>query len=55
MFTTQTDKALTCADCRQPFTFTATEQQFYADRQLSEPRRCQDPSARSRQSSPGST
>jgi CxxC-x17-CxxC domain-containing protein len=40
MFTTQTDKALTCVDCHQPFTFTATEQQFYADRQFSEPRRC---------------
>lgn len=34
------DKTLTCADCGQPFTFTASEQQFYADRQFSEPRRC---------------
>lgn len=39
MFSTQ-DKVLTCADCSQEFTFTATEQQFYADRQFSEPRRC---------------
>ena len=39
MFSTQ-DKVLTCADCGQEFTFTATEQQFYADRQFSEPRRC---------------
>ena len=38
MFTA--DKALTCADCRQEFVFTASEQQFYADRQFSEPRRC---------------
>jgi CxxC-x17-CxxC domain-containing protein len=38
MFTS--DKALTCADCRQEFVFTASEQQFYADRQFSEPRRC---------------
>jgi CxxC-x17-CxxC domain-containing protein len=35
-----TDKTLTCADCGQDFTFTASEQQFYADRQFSEPRRC---------------
>ena len=35
-----TDKTLTCADCGNEFTFTASEQQFYADRQFSEPRRC---------------
>ena len=40
MYTTGTDKVLTCADCSQEFTFTASEQQFYADRQFSEPRRC---------------
>ena len=34
------DKTLTCADCGQEFTFTSSEQQFYADRQYSEPRRC---------------
>jgi CxxC-x17-CxxC domain-containing protein len=34
------DKALTCADCGQEFVFTSSEQQFYADRQFSEPRRC---------------
>ena len=34
------DKTLVCADCNQEFTFTASEQQFYADRQFSEPRRC---------------
>ena len=34
------DKTLTCADCGQEFTFTSSEQQFYADRQFSEPRRC---------------
>jgi CxxC-x17-CxxC domain-containing protein len=38
MFTA--DKALTCVDCSQEFAFTASEQQFYADRQFSEPRRC---------------
>jgi CxxC-x17-CxxC domain-containing protein len=40
MFTTTTDKTLTCSDCGQEFAFTASEQQFYADRQFSEPRRC---------------
>ena len=37
---TYTDKALTCVDCNQQFSFTASDQQFYADRQFSEPRRC---------------
>ena len=37
---TMTDRALTCADCGQEFAFTASEQQFYADRQFSDPRRC---------------
>jgi CxxC-x17-CxxC domain-containing protein len=36
----QTDKTLTCVDCNQEFAFTASEQQFYADRQFTEPRRC---------------
>jgi len=35
-----TDKTLVCADCGQEFLFTASEQQFYAARQFSEPRRC---------------
>ena len=34
------DKILTCADCGQQFAFSASEQQFYSDRQFSEPRRC---------------
>jgi CxxC-x17-CxxC domain-containing protein len=34
------DKVLVCADCGQEFTFTTSEQQFYADRQFTEPRRC---------------
>jgi CxxC-x17-CxxC domain-containing protein len=37
---TYTDKSLTCVDCNQQFSFTASDQQFYADRQFSEPRRC---------------
>jgi len=35
-----TDKALSCVDCSQEFVFTASEQEFYAERQFSEPRRC---------------
>ncbi len=35
-----TDKALTCADCSTEFVFTSSEQEFYAERQFSEPRRC---------------
>lgn len=37
---TMSDKALTCADCNQEFVFTASEQEFFAERQFSEPRRC---------------
>ena len=40
MFSTTSDKTLICSDCGQEFAFTASEQQFYADRQFSEPRRC---------------
>jgi len=34
------DRTLTCADCGQEFVFSASEQQFYADRGFSDPRRC---------------
>src|SRR5215218_5330051 len=34
------DKTLTCADCSQAFTFTASEQDFYTERGFTEPRRC---------------
>lgn len=38
---TYTDKTLTCISCREPFTFTAGEQQFFAARNFSNaPRRC---------------
>ncbi|MFH1474947.1 MAG: CxxC-x17-CxxC domain-containing protein [Chloroflexota bacterium] len=33
------DKVLTCADCGQEFVFSAWEQEFYATRQFTEPRR----------------
>jgi CxxC-x17-CxxC domain-containing protein len=35
-----TDKILVCADCSQQFVFTASEQDFYAQRGFSEPKRC---------------
>ena len=35
-----TDKVLACADCGQEFVFTASEQDFYAQRGFSEPKRC---------------
>lgn len=34
------DRTLTCQDCNQQFTFTASEQDFYAEKGFSEPRRC---------------
>ena len=35
------DKTLTCRDCGQPFTFTVSEQQFFADRGFqNDPSRC---------------
>ena len=34
------DKNLVCADCGQEFVFTASEQDFYAQRGFTEPRRC---------------
>jgi CxxC-x17-CxxC domain-containing protein len=34
------DRTMTCADCGQEFAFSASEQQFYADRGFSDPRRC---------------
>jgi CxxC-x17-CxxC domain-containing protein len=36
------DKSLTCADCGATFTFTASEQEFYAEKGFTnEPKRCQ--------------
>ena len=34
------DRTLTCSDCQSEFTFTASEQDFYAEKGFSEPRRC---------------
>jgi hypothetical protein len=36
------DKTLTCADCSQPFTFSAGEQQFFQERGMTEPKRCKE-------------
>ena len=34
------DRTLTCADCQSEFTFTASEQDFYAEKGFTDPRRC---------------
>jgi CxxC-x17-CxxC domain-containing protein len=35
-----TDKTLTCQDCGQTFTFSADDQEFFATKGYSEPKRC---------------
>lgn len=35
-----TDQEIKCKDCKTDFTFTAGEQQFFAERQLNSPVRC---------------
>ena len=53
-FSLYSDKVMTCADCSQDFVFTAREQEFYATRGFTEPRRC--PSCRaSRKAARGDT
>jgi CxxC-x17-CxxC domain-containing protein len=38
-----TDRTLTCRDCTKPFTFTASEQDFYAQKGFTQdPSRCPD-------------
>jgi len=38
-----TDKSITCADCSKTFTFTASEQEFFASKGFTnEPKRCPD-------------
>ena len=36
------DKTLTCTDCGKQFTFTASEQEFFAKKGFSDPSRCPD-------------
>lgn len=38
--TTYEDKTLTCADCAQPFVFTARDQEFFAGKGFQPPKRC---------------
>jgi CxxC-x17-CxxC domain-containing protein len=35
-----TDKTLTCQDCGQEFSFSADDQEFFAQKGFSEPKRC---------------
>ncbi|OGO50027.1 MAG: zinc-binding protein [Chloroflexi bacterium RBG_16_68_14] len=37
-----TDKTLTCQDCGQSFTFSADDQEFFAGKGYTEPKRCPD-------------
>lgn len=34
------DKILTCADCKNEFLFTSSEQTFYAAKKFTDPKRC---------------
>lgn len=34
------DKTLTCSDCKQPFTFTARDQEFFKKMGFTDPKRC---------------
>ena len=36
------DKTITCHECGREFTFTAGEQEWFAQRNLSEPKYCRD-------------
>lgn len=36
------DKEIKCADCERTFLFTASEQEFFQGRGMSEPKRCKD-------------
>lgn len=36
------DTTLNCSDCHQPFVFSAGEQAFFAERQLTPPKRCKN-------------
>lgn len=36
------DKNITCKDCHNDFVFTQREQDFFAQKQFAEPKRCRD-------------
>jgi len=44
------DKEITCKDCGMVFIFTEGEQEFYQERQFSEPKRCRDCAYKKKQS-----
>ncbi len=46
-----TDRSLTCAQCGNPFTFTADDQEFHAGRGYQDPKRC--PSCRAERRNSG--
>ena len=47
------DKTIVCKDCGQSFTFTASEQEFYAEKGFTnEPQRCKNCRTARKQSSP---
>ena len=48
------DKTLTCADCGQEFLFSGDDQEFYASRGFSEPKRCRSCRAMRRSEREGS-
>ena len=39
-YTGPVDRMLVCQDCKGTFTFTASEQRFFKDKGLSDPKRC---------------
>ena len=39
---TYQDKELTCADCRGKFLWSAKDQEFFAEKGFSEPKRCKE-------------
>ena len=36
------DQQLTCVECKQPFTFSERDQEFFAERGFTPPKRCKD-------------
>jgi CxxC-x17-CxxC domain-containing protein len=50
-----TDKTLTCSDCGQEFIFSAEDQEFYATRGFTEPKRCRSCRALRRNEREGDT
>lgn len=47
------DKKLTCICCGKEFTFKASEQAFYKEKDISEPKRCKECRAKNRENEKG--